>query len=149
MTAEEYLSQAYRLNNRINAEQHEADNLRRLATSLPSPALGDKVMTSWTAEAPFVGYINRLVDMERDINAKIDRLINLRDEIACVIDDVPDDDARLVLHLRYLAGYTWDSIAKELAVSNSTVRRWHKRGLQLTTIQADGAAEKFPKNERI
>ena len=106
-------------------------------------------MTSRTAEAPFVGYINRLVDMERDINAKIDRLINLRDEIACVIDDVPDDDARLVLHLRYLAGYTWESIARELAVSNSTVRRWHKRGLQLATIPADGSDENFPKNERI
>jgi DNA-directed RNA polymerase specialized sigma24 family protein len=134
MTAKEYLGQAYRLNEKINTEQREVDNLRRLATSLSSPQLGDKVKTSHPTEAPFVQYINALVDLEKDITAKIDSLVALRVDISRVINAVPDDNERLVLHMRYLDNFTWEQIAGELCVASSTVRRWHNRGLQHASI---------------
>ncbi len=130
MTAKEYLGQAYRLDEKINAEQREIDNLRRLATSISSPKLGDKVTTNHPTEAPFVKYINALVDLEKDITEKIDRLVALRVDISRVINSVPDDNERLVLHMRYLDGYNWNQIAEELSAGISSVRRWHSRGLQ-------------------
>ena len=130
MTAKEYLGQAYRLNEKINVKQREIDTLRRLATNLSSPTLGDKVTTNCPTEAPFVRSINTLVDMEKEIADNIDKFIALRVQIGRVINSVPDDNERLVLHMRYLDGFSWERIAEELSAGISTVRRWHSRGLQ-------------------
>ena len=54
MTAKEYLSQAYRLDQRINSNIEEVTMLREMASSISSPSWGEKVQTSRSTEAPFV-----------------------------------------------------------------------------------------------
>ena len=77
MTAKQYLSQAYRLNERINSDLSELDSLRDLATSL-SGVNYDGVRASKTrsTEAPFEKTICKIIDEERKINAEIDRLVS-------------------------------------------------------------------------
>lgn len=54
MTAKQYLSQAYRLNERINSDLSELDRLRDLATSLSSVNYdGIRVSSTRSTEAPF------------------------------------------------------------------------------------------------
>lgn len=52
MTAKEYLSQAYRLDQRINSNIEEVTMLREMANSISSPSWGEKVQTSRSTEAP-------------------------------------------------------------------------------------------------
>ena len=46
MTAKEYLSQAYRLDQRINSNIEEISRLREMVCSISSPSWEEKVQTS-------------------------------------------------------------------------------------------------------
>ncbi len=82
MTAKQYLSQAYRLNERINSDLSELDRLRDLATSLSGVNYdGVRVSKTRSTEAPFEKTICKIIDAERKINAEIDRLVDLKAEI--------------------------------------------------------------------
>lgn len=83
MTAKQYLSQAYRLNERINSDLSELDRLRDLATSLSSVNYdGIRVSSTRSTEAPFEKTICKIIDAEKKINAEIDRLVDLKAEIS-------------------------------------------------------------------
>ena len=70
MTAKQYLSQAYRLNERINSDLSELDRLRDLATSLSGVNYdGVRVSKTRSTEAPFEKTICKIIDAERKINA--------------------------------------------------------------------------------
>jgi len=121
MTAKEYLSQAFYINQRINSKLEQALSLRELA---------EKVTVTLT-DMPKSGSFNahrkedilaKLVDTEAEINADIDRLVDLKREISATIDQVPTVDHRTLLELRYVCGKTWDEIAVKM---NFSVRNIH------------------------
>jgi len=53
----------------------------------------------------------KIVDLEKEIDADVDRLIAVRDNIKSVIEVVEDDRERLLLQYRYLDGRTFEEIA--------------------------------------
>ena len=81
MTAKEYLSQAYRLDQRINSNIEEVTMLREMASSISSPSWGEKVQTSRSTEAPFVRSLEKIMDLEDTINKEIDTLVCLKKQI--------------------------------------------------------------------
>ena len=54
MTAKEYLGQAYRLDQRINANLEEVARLREMASSVSSPSWEEKTGGSRPTDPPFV-----------------------------------------------------------------------------------------------
>ena len=46
--------------------------------------------------------VDRIIDLQNEINRDIDELVDLKAEIREVIDTVPDTDLRLILEERYL-----------------------------------------------
>ena len=70
-----------------------------------------------------------ILALEEQINAEIDTLVDLKEQIRGVIDKVPDTDERMVLRYRYVHNYTWEQIGDELNADKSTVRRWHGNAL--------------------
>lgn len=129
MTIRDYLSQAYRLDQRIDSNIREVSTLRKMMGSISSPVLGDRVQTSRLAEAPFVRSIEKIMLLEEKINAEIDLLVDLKEQIRGVIAAVPDTDERMVLSYRYVHNLTWEQISDELNESVSTVKRRHKSAL--------------------
>ncbi len=129
MTIRDYLSQAYRLDQRIDSNIREVSTLRKMMGSISSPVLGDRVQTSRPAEAPFVRSIEKIMLLEEKINAEIDLLVDLKEQIRSVIAAVPDTDERMVLSYRYVHNLTWEQISDELNESVSTVKRRHKSAL--------------------
>lgn len=126
MTAKEYLSQYRTLNDEINAKLEQKRELFALATSVsPSTTHGgggnvsDKVGRT----------VAKLLDLEREINADIDRLVELRREIEEVIAGVPDERLRTLLELRYVNGLTFEQISQKMNYSFSQIRRFHKKSL--------------------
>ena len=129
MTAEQYLSQAYRLDQRIQLEQSELDNLKTLAESVGSPGFDEHNNPNHPTDAPFVKTLERIGEMEQKISTELSQLILLKQEILKVLSKVNDVDERLVLTYRYLKNMSWSEISIELGVSDRTIRRWHERAL--------------------
>ena len=102
MTAKEYLSQAYRLDKRINSDIAEITRLREMACSISSPSWEDKVQTSRNTDAPFVRCLEKIMDLEQKVNDEIDTLIDLKRQIRVTIESVPNTDEQLVLRYRYI-----------------------------------------------
>lgn len=130
MTAKEYLQQAYRLDQKINSDIEEVGALRGMASSASSPKLAERVQTSRTGDAPYVRSIEKIFEMEEKINAEIDTLVDLKDEIRSVIATVENTDERMVLRYRYIHNYTWEQIGREMHADSRTVRRWHGNALR-------------------
>lgn len=130
MTAKEYLRQAYRLDQKISSDLEEVASLREMAISVSSPQLAERVQTSGNTDAPFVRTLEKIMNLEEQINKEIDLLMELKKEIRIVITTVEDTDERMVLKYRYVHNYTWEQIGNELHADARTVRRWHGKALQ-------------------
>ena len=137
MTAKEYLSQAYRLDQRINSNIEEISRLQEMASSISSPTWGEKVQSSRNTEAPFVRCLEKIVDLEETINSEIDTLVCLKKQIRTVIEAVPNTDERLVLRYRYIHNCTWEQIGNELNADARTIRRWHGEALLKVKVPQD------------
>lgn len=71
----------------------------------------------------------KIVDLEKEIDADIDRLVAIRDGIKTIIEAVEDDRERLLLQYRYLDGWTFEKIAVEMNYSWRQIHRLHSRAL--------------------
>ena len=130
MTNRDYLCQAYRLDQKIDSNIREVWYLRKMMGSISSPALGDRVQTSRSGEAPFVRSVEKIMALEERINAEIDVLVSLKAQMREVIAAVADTDERMVLSYRYIHNLTWEQISDELNESVSTVKRRHRSALE-------------------
>jgi Protein of unknown function (DUF1492). len=134
MKVKEYLHQAYRLDKRIQSDIEEMECLREMATSVSSPSWDEKVQTSRNIDAKFVRCLERIIDLESKINAEVDNLVALKEQIRCVINEVADTDERMVLRYRYVHNFTWEQIGDELNADRTTVYRWHNTALNHVTL---------------
>lgn len=128
MTAKQYLSQARYLQPRINAKMEQIQQLRALAEKRtanygPSPGGGSSPDRRMDIAA-------RMIDMERELDAEIDRYIDLQREIADVINRVGDQRLCALLELRYLNGCKWAVIARRMHYSYDNVQRLHAAALR-------------------
>lgn len=127
MTAKEYLRQYRTLDAEINAKLEERAQIRALAERVTPSEQGGG---SGTVSDRVGRGAARLADLEREIDAEVDRLTELRDEIVAMIREVPDYNQRMVLRMRYINGWTWEKIAVSLDFSYQWVCVLHGRGLE-------------------
>ena len=137
MTAKEYLSQAYRLNERINAHVRELDELRKLSTSIQAVNFDLHVDGTKDPDPPYVKLIHKIADMQEEINQEIDTLVDFKHEVRTAIFQVHGEDERLLLRYRYLENMEWDDIASCLNVTTRTAHRIHSSALQKFTVPND------------
>lgn len=131
MTAKQYLRQAYRLNDLINSDLAELEQLKVLSTSVSSPNLsGMPSSGTKKQEAPFVNAVMKIIELEKVIDAEIDRFVDLKKEIRDVINKIPDNNQKLVLKLRYIQFLKWESVAAEMDLSLKQVHRIHNEALK-------------------
>ena len=134
MTAKEYLQQAYLLDQRINMEIKEKEDLRWLAYSLSAPSLEERVQKSAPNEATYTRTIDKLIDMERKLDAEIDLLVDLKRQIQEVIGEVDGSNYQTVLRCRYIHNLSWEKISDILCVGRTTVIRWHDAAISRVVI---------------
>lgn len=137
MNAKEYLEQAYILDNMIESNIREVENLRRLARSLSSPSLTERVLSSSRKESPFVRAVEKIVMLEEKINTQIDTLVDLKVEIESVICSLKNTEHMTILRGRYIERKSWQKIAEELYLDPKTVRRHHNKALESVVLPVD------------
>ena len=79
---------------------------------------------------------SRIVELEREIDRRIDEYARLVREIETAIDAVADPQCREVLRYRYLNGWSWQRIAGEMNYSQDWLWRLHARALEAVKIPA-------------
>lgn len=129
MTANEYLSQVYNLKRKTKYNLVRLEELRELAFSISGTAFDRIPSGTRNVEAPFAKTIERIIDQEAEIQREIEELERKQKEIQMTIELLPDVDCRFVLLYRYMQGMTWENIALEMHAGISTVKRWHRKGL--------------------
>lgn len=129
MTAKEYLSQGYRLDQRIRLVSEEITNLQELAGSVSSPGFEEHYNATRNTEAPFIRTIYKIMELEDKQNDLLNQMLEFKQEMCEVIDSVNDLNERMVLYYRYVVNESWQDIGKRLFVDERTVRRWHNKAL--------------------
>ena len=129
MTARDFLSQAYRLDQRINCKIEQLSTLNDLATKATSTLTGMPHSPN-KATSTLESAILKIVDLQREINDDIDHLVDVKAEITKVIKSVENVDQRFILEKRYLCWASWPEIAVELNVSNRRLYYLHDLALE-------------------
>ena len=128
MTAKEYLQQARSLDMLINAKQDELYALRLTATSVSSPALGDKVKSGGTNNTMQI--VDKIIALQEVINSEIDRLVELKAEIHSRIEQLSDPYEKLILTERYLNNKSRLEISELLHYEERNTQYLHGKALQ-------------------
>jgi len=76
------------------------------------------------------GGLSRYADFAAQLDAQIDKLIDIKQEIAAVIAEVPDASLRALLVRRYMNFEKWEVIAVCLNYSRRQVTRRHGQALK-------------------
>lgn len=133
MNAKEYLSQAMHIDQRINSKLEQVMKLRETATKATA-TLSDMPRPDSPNLQSMENTICKIVDLEREINADIDRLVDLKAEARQVISELKDPDQQLILELRYLCYWPWTDIMEELGISETSVYRIHGEALKKVVV---------------
>jgi len=124
MTAKQYLRQVRDLNEDIEIAQRYYERCMRDIALLKSPRLdGDRVQSSGSGNG-FTVQVERLIDLQQDLNKRIDRFINVRDKIYRQIAGMPSPHKEL-LWKRYIEYKSLENIAEELNYSYQWARELH------------------------
>lgn len=124
MTAQEYLKQAYKLNERIKDKEERIADLKELSTSTGAIDYAkDRVQSSPSADAPYTKQVMQIVELEQELEADKNRLIQLKIEINNAIESVKDVDQALLLSKRFVLMKKWEQIADEMGYSIRQLNR--------------------------
>ena len=127
MTTKEWLSRARNIDVEINELLKEQQQAFESVTGAVPAANGERVQSSGGNT-----YENRLVNYvaySEKIDARIDELYAVKQEIEAAIEQVGDSTLRAILIMRYLRFYTWEHIAVELNYGYRQICRLHGKAL--------------------
>ena len=133
MTAKEYLGQAYRLDQRINSKLEQILSLRELTTKATA-TMSDMPGGGSRNVYKMQDIIGKIVDLENEINADIDHLVDLKREMVAVIMAVENPEYQTLLELRYLCFKTWEQIAVDMKYSTRNVYMLHDAAISAIKI---------------
>lgn len=133
MTIKEYLAQAYRIDKRINSKLEQIVSLRELATKATS-TLSDTPPSGSRNIHSMEGIIVKMMELENEINADIDVLVDLKKEIMSIIKKINNPEQQTLLELRYLCFKTWEQIAVDMGYSIQNAYKVHDRALENIVI---------------
>ena len=131
MTAKEYLQQLERADVIIEQKMKEQADLEELSKCVRAIDYGkDRVSSSGTGDAPFVNPVLKIVMLEQEINAEIDKYVDLKRKITGEIQCLQDPQFIKVLFKRYVEYKGFDKIAVELECSERNVYTIHGQALK-------------------
>jgi DNA-directed RNA polymerase specialized sigma subunit len=133
MTAKEYLGQAYRLDQRINSKLEQVLSLRDLTTKATA-TMSDMPGGGSRNVYKMQDIIGKIIDLENEINADIDQLVDLKREMVTVIKSVKNPEYQTLLELRYLCFKSWEQIAVEMGYSLVYVFKLHTKALEIVNF---------------
>ena len=128
MKAKEYLRQAWNIDQRIKDKMDQLKRLKELATNVTS-TISDMPRSASPNPCKMEDAVLRIAAMESEIDADIERLVNLKIEIIQTIWRVEDANWRTLLEMRYIQFKSWEEIAVTMNVGIRWVHMRHVKAL--------------------
>ena len=128
ITAKEYLSRAYRIDQRINSKLEQVQALRNLAEKASGILTGTPVGKNGNPHR-MEDTIAKMMDLEEVIGIDLKQLVDTKHEIITMIKCVEPAQLQILLELRYLTFMTWEQIAEAMEIQPRQVFRLHGKAL--------------------
>lgn len=129
MTAKQFLSQARRIDKRIDNYVEEITQLLTLATKTTPSNAQERVQSSGTGDKVGDGAA-KIADLQREMDQWVDELLIKKEEIRKVIEQVDDTDCYDLLYKRYILYKKWEQIAVDKDITTMGVWKMHGRALK-------------------
>lgn len=126
--AKDYFAQIRKTDRLIQRLSSTVATLRSSLNAQSYDLKPDKVQ-GFSAKSPFESTVIKIIDLEEQINARIDELVSMKQEAFDRIGNVPDFDQQNILIGRYIQLKEWDDIAAELKFSAKWVLKLHGKAL--------------------
>lgn len=131
MTAKEYLQQLHRADVIIDQRIQEKADLRERLSSIGSfDYARDRVQTSTPGDAPYVGLIEKIIDIEDEIDRLIDGYVDLKHKMISEIHGLQDSRYIEILYKKYVEGKRLEEIAVEMDYTFQYVVLLHGHALK-------------------
>lgn len=128
MRAKTYLHEIRKLDLKIENKQMQVQSLYDLILSIGVSMEEEKVQSSHSQD-PLGNTIARIVDLQKEINADIDKYVDKKLEAIRLINTLENDESINILFRRYIKYEEWQTIADELHFSRQAIDKKHKRAL--------------------
>lgn len=128
MTAKEYLNSVRNADKLINLKNDELYYLSLKFAQISSQTITDRVLSSNSTDAMKI--IDKIIDLEKEINTDIDNLVDLKKEARKKINKLSDSRYIAVLTEYYINCKTWGQVAKDTGYDLRWVYRLHSKALQ-------------------
>lgn len=117
----DYLNKAKSVDNLINSRLLELQNLRRLSVSLSSSGGSEAVASSGKETANYTKIVEKIIDLENQIDTEIDEYIDTRGKVKDSINKLEDNDEKAVLINRFINNMGFKDICKEMNISERNI----------------------------
>lgn len=74
--------------------------------------------------------MDKVLEIEEEINREIDELQTVRQEIRAALNQLEDENLKLLMEYRYIDGLTWEQIAVKMNYSYMQICRLHGKALR-------------------
>ena len=131
MKAKEYLQQLQRLDTVINQKIKELGDLRLKSQSAGSIDYSkERVQSSPSGDAPFVKPVLRMIELEQEINAEIDRFVDEKHEIINQIQALQNPKHIDILYKHYVEFKRLEIVAVEMNFTYQYIVELHGTALK-------------------
>lgn len=131
MKAKEYLQQLQRLDTVINQKIKEVQDLRvQMQSGGGIDYSKERVQSSPSGDAPFVKPICKIIDLEAEINAEIDKFVDEKHKIINQIQGLKNSNYISLLFKRYVEFKSLERICVEMNFSYDYIKHLHGYALK-------------------
>ena len=131
MKAKEYLQQLQRLDTVINQKIKELGDLRLKSKSTGAIDYSkERVQSSPSGDAPFVKPVLRMIELEQEINAEIDRFVDEKHEIINQIQALQNPKHIDILYKHYVEFKRLEIVAVEMNFTYQYIVELHGTALK-------------------
>lgn len=126
--AKRALQEYRRLDKEIAARQETIAHILDAATRA-TPSMEAERVSGTGEHSRLESAMVRKIDLEAQMDAKIDELRSLRRDILNAVDAMEDSRERSMMHYRYIQGRSWAYINSRLEISETWSRTIHESAL--------------------
>lgn len=142
--AKKYLLQIGCCDERINAMIEEIDGLYAMITKI-TPTLKQDIVTGGGSQDKIGEAVAKIVDLKEELNREIDRFVDMKREVAAMLDKLENHLFYIILHRRYMLHESLEQIAADMHYTYRWVCILHGRALQ----EFDGVLSRVDPKEAL
>jgi hypothetical protein len=129
MDAKQFLRQVEKLDARIKNKMIERQQWRDVAFSITANMDGERVQSSGS-QSKMADAVSRCIDMEAEIDALVDSLIDTKREVIATIEQLDSPTEYNILHMRYIQYKGLQEIADHYGKDYGWATTCHGRALK-------------------